>query len=279
MKTQETSKRPKVAFIGGGNMATALVVGLLAQGWPPEHLPVAEKDPRRRLYLTTELQTPVYAEAAQAADGAQVIVLAVKPQQLEDAIKDFRVASNCVVLSIVAGTRIAALRQAIGPHCVIVRAMPNTPALAGAGATGLYTENHDDSAARSLATTLLNAVGITYWVDRENDLDIVTALSGSGPAYFFFLAETLTRVAIDLGLAPDTAAGLAQQTLIGSGRLLEKTSERPEILRERITSKGGTTAAALASLESGGFHAVVETAIHRALKRAAELGGSTNFTS
>lgn len=279
MKTQETSKRPKVAFIGGGNMATALVVGLLARGWPPELLPIVEKDPGRRLYLTKELKTPVYAEATPAADGAQVIVLAVKPQQLDEAITGFRVTSSGIVLSIVAGTRIATLRRAVGPHCVIVRAMPNTPALAGAGATGLYTENHDDGTARSLATTLLNAVGTTYWVDRENDLDIVTALSGSGPAYFFFLTETLTRVAIDLGLAPDTAAGLAQQTLIGSGRLLEKTSEQPEILRERITSKGGTTAAALASLESGGFHAIVETALHQAVNRAAELGGSTNFTS
>lgn len=276
METPMTSKRPKVAFIGGGNMATALVEGLLAQGWAQELLPVVEKDARRRRYLATELGIPVYAETARALENTQVIVLAVKPQQLEDAIKDLRISPCVIVISVVAGTRVAALRRAIGPDCAIVRAMPNTPALAGAGATGLYTDNRGHDAVISIATTLLNAVGITYWVDRENDLDIVTALSGSGPAYFLFLTEVLTRVATDLGLPPDVAAGLAQKTLIGSGRLLEKTLEQPEILRERITSKGGTTEAALATLESCGFHAIVEAALRQAVNRAAELGDTAS---
>lgn len=276
METLMTRNGPKIAFIGGGNIATALISGLLARGWSPELLAVAEKDIRRRQSLVTELGIRVYAKAVDAAEGAQVLIIAVKPQQLEDAIRGLRILPGSVVLSVVAGIRIDTLRRAIGPDGIIVRAMPNTPALAGAGATGLYIDHRDHEAARSLATTLLNAVGTTYWVDKEDDLDIVTALSGSGPAYFLLLTETLTEVATALGLPRETAAGLAQQTLIGSGRLLESSSEQPEILRERITSKGGTTAAALRALESGGFHAIVETAVHQAVKRAAQLGSSAN---
>lgn len=279
METLTNSEQPKVAFLGGGNMAAALISGLLAQGWPAEHFRVADKDVGRRHFLAAELGVKVFSDVVHAAEEAEVLVIAVKPQQLEDAITKLRIAPGALVISVVAGTRIGTLRRALGSDCAIVRAMPNTPAIVGAGATGLYTENHDRDWARPLATTLLNAVGVTYWVDKEDDLDIVTALSGSGPAYFLFLTETLTQVAIDLGLPSEIAAGLARQTLIGSGRLLEGSSEQPEILRNRITSKGGTTAAALNALESGGFRAIVETALRQAAMRAAELGGLNDYVA
>lgn len=276
MEILTTGEQPKVVFLGGGNMATALIGGLLARGWSAERFWVADRDVGRRHFLATKLGVKVFSNVVQAAEDAEVLVIAVKPQQLEEAIMELRIAPSSLVISVVAGTRICSLRRALGSDCAIVRAMPNTPAIVGAGATGLYTENRSCDWARFLATTLLNAVGVTYWVDKEDDLDIVTALSGSGPAYFLFLTETLTQVAIDLGLPDEIAAGLARQTLIGSGRLLEGSTEQPEIIRKRITSEGGTTAAALNALESGGFRAIVEAALRQAVLRAAELGGSSD---
>lgn len=279
METSTTSEHPKVTFLGGGNMATALISGLLTQGWPAGHFRVADKDAERRHFLAAELGIKTFSDVGHATEEAEVLVIAVKPQQLEDAIRALHVAPSTLVISVVAGTRIGTLQRAFGSDCVIVRAMPNTASIVRAGATGLYTENHDRDWVQPLATTLLNAVGVTYWVDKEDDLDIVTALSGSGPAYFLFLTETITQVAIDLGLPSEIAAGLARQTLIGSGRLLEGSSEQPEVLRNRITSKGGTTAAALNALESGGFRAIVETALRQAAARAAELGGLNDYAA
>lgn len=266
--------RSKIAFIGGGNMAAALIGGLCAHGWPANKLRVAERDDERRRWLVDKFGVQGYSKVADAADNANAIILAVKPQQMADAVNDLIPPPDCTVLSIAAGTRMETIRLWLGPDCAIIRAMPNTPALAGAGATGLYAEAGTPASARALAELLVNSVGLSFWVDGEDQLDVVTALSGSGPAYFLLLVEIMTQAATAMGLPPVIAKGLARQTLIGTARLLEQEPESPGALRERITSKGGTTAAAVRILEKGGFHTIVESAMLEAAKRSRELGSA-----
>lgn len=270
-----SSEHPAVAFIGGGNMAAALIGGLLAHGWPTRQLRVAERDADRRDWLTRELGVNVHADAAMAIDGAAATVLAVKPQQMAVAVDRLRFAAGSLVLSIAAGIRLDSLRNWLGTDLVLVRSMPNTPALAGAGATALYAPPQTPQTARQLAQRLVDSVGISCWVEREEQLDAVTALSGSGPAYFLLLTEAMAAAGEALGLARDTATALARQTLIGSGRLLEADSADVATLRARVTSRGGTTEAALASLEKAGLRTIIGKALSAAAQRSQELGRTT----
>lgn len=264
--------RHRVAFVGGGNMGAALIRGLRDKGWSPDRLRVLETREERRRWLTAELGVEASDRPAVVLEAADAVVLAVKPQQLPSVAPGLPVPAGALVVSIAAGIRTGNLRRWLGPHPWIVRCMPNTPALVGAGAAALYTEHRTPAAARSLAEALLGAVGTCCWVEQEAQLDVVTALSGSGPAYFFALAEAMQKAATALGLPAATAAALARQTLVGAGQLVAAEATPIDVLRERVTSKGGTTAAALQALADAGFGLHVAAAVGAAAERSAELG-------
>ncbi|HEX4872909.1 MAG TPA: pyrroline-5-carboxylate reductase [Nevskiaceae bacterium] len=261
-----------LAFIGGGNMAASLIGGWCRQGAGAGPVRVAEPLPERRAWLARELGVAVFADNAEAVQGATAVVLAIKPQQMEPALAGLRLAPQTLVLSIAAGVGLARLRHALGAQVALVRSMPNTPALVGAGISGLYAEPGLSAAHRDLAERILGSAGPTVWLGQEAELDAVTALSGSGPAYFFLVTECLTEAGIALGLSAATARALARQTLIGSGRLVESQDTEVAELRRQVTSKGGTTEAALGVLESAGLRTIFERALHAAAARSQALG-------
>lgn len=260
-----------IAFIGGGNMAASLIGGLIAAGHPAAGLRVAELDAQRRDWLAREFGCFVTASAAEAVAGAAAIVLAVKPQHMHEAAKGLQLATGTVVVSIAAGIKLASLRRWLGEDVHYVRCMPNTPALLRAGITGLYTPATTPTAARKLAEGILSAAGECVWLDAEDQMDAVTALSGSGPAYYFLLTEVLRDAGVALGLSPDTAARLARQTFIGSARMADGSTD-VATLRARVTSRGGTTEAAVKHLETAGLHQIFTDALAAAARRGAELG-------
>lgn len=264
----------KVAFIGGGNMGAALIRGLLARGLPPAHVAVGEALPGRRDWLEKEFGIRATADNREAARGADVIVLAVKPQDMRATVEGLTgelQSRRPLVLSIAAGIRVADLESWCGPGVPVARAMPNRPALNGAGATAIYAGPGLDEPRRRLAEGILGASGTTVWVRDEHALDVVTALSGSGPAYFFLLAELMADAAIGLGLEPDSARELAIQTLYGSGKMARESDGDLQRLRAEVTSKGGTTEAAVRSFEGADLRGIVAAALRAATDRAGEL--------
>jgi pyrroline-5-carboxylate reductase len=266
------SSGARISFIGGGNMARALIGGLLRQGTAPQQLRVGEPQTAARAALEREFAVAASADNATAIDGADVVVLAVKPQLVTQVLGNLRPhwrSSAPLLLSIVAGVRIADLAL-LCPPLPIVRAMPNRPALVGAGVTALYGGIDVSAALRPLAERVAAAAGRFLWLRAESELDIATALSGSGPAYFFLLAEHLAQAGIALGLEPATATLLATETLHGSGVLAHGTPTLAE-QRAAVTSRGGTTQAALDYLEAGGFDALIGGALRAAATRSAEL--------
>ena len=261
-----------IAFIGGGQMAGALIGGLLKAGHPAARIAVVEPDAARASSLRDTLGVAVKS-AAEAVRGAQIVVLAVKPQVMKDAVRDLRLATGTTVLSIAAGVRLASLRQWLGAAPLLVRCMPNTPALLGAGITGLYAGT-PSPALRTQAESVLRAAGECVWVAREEQLDAVTALSGSGPAYYFWLTEALREAGVQLGLDAGTAATLARQTFIGAASMAKASADDLSRLRANVTSKGGTTEAAVNHLDSAGGRALFAAALAAARRRAQELGDS-----
>ncbi|HUS23584.1 MAG TPA: pyrroline-5-carboxylate reductase [Candidatus Binatia bacterium] len=260
-----------IAFVGGGQMGAALAGGLIAAGHAAARLRVAEPDAARAAALARQLGVDVRARAADVVAGAAAVVLAVKPQSMREALAGLRVAESAVVISIAAGVRTATLRELLGGHARIVRAMPNTPALLRAGITGLHAAPGLDAAARALAERVLGAVGATCWVPEEAQLDAVTALSGSGPAYYFLLTEVLRDAGVALGLDRATASALAEKTFTGAARMAGDGKDVAE-LRANVTSKGGTTEAAVAELERNGVRELFKNALQAAAHRSAELG-------
>ena len=266
------SKAGNVAFLGGGNMARALIQGLLRQGRTPAQIRVGEPVSEARLALQREFGVQVTADNHAAIAGAELVLLAVKPQLLRAVLESLRAAlqqSRPLLLSIAAGVRHADIER-VCPGVPLVRAMPNRAALVGAGISALYAPPDMPAALRTLAGDAMAAAGRCAWVQRESDLDIVTALSGSGPAYFFLLAEQMAAAARGLGLEPAAAELLARETLRGAGALLAG----PETLAEQrgaVTSRGGTTAAALAVMEERGFNALVAAAVTAATRRGEQL--------
>jgi len=262
----------QVAFLGGGNMARALIKGMLGQGMSAAHIRVGEPLQDARGALQDEFGVQATASNEQAVAGAALVVLAVKPQQLHALLAPLRAAlqnGQPLLLSIAAGVRLADLAR-VCPNVPLLRAMPNRAALVGAGITALYAEPSLAAGSREMAERVLAGCGRTVWVGRESELDIVTAMSGSGPAYFFLLAEQLANAGRALGLEAATAELLARETLRGAGALLAG----PETLawqREAVTSKGGTTAAALAVLEERGFGAQIAAAVSAAARRSEQL--------
>ncbi|MBV8500151.1 MAG: pyrroline-5-carboxylate reductase [Paucibacter sp.] len=263
---------PSIAFIGGGNMATAILRGLLRAGRAASDFLVIEPQPAARERLAGDFGVAAQAAADARLATARSVVWAVKPQSFREA------ASACaphvgkaLQISVMAGVRCASLAQATGAARV-VRAMPNTPALIGEGIAGLYANEAVDAAARAEAEALLAPTGRLLWVAREPDLDTVTALSGSGPAYFFYFVEALVKAGTEMGLPEAQARELALATCRGAAVQGLSSAEPLALLRERVTSKGGTTHAALTSMEADGVAEAIERAAHAAAQRARELG-------
>lgn len=245
----------KITFIGGGNMATALIGGMKKQGFSAAGIQVVEPFAEARERLTDSFGVRCAPAIDAAALHCDVLVLAVKPQQMKEAIAPAAgQLAGQLVISIAAGLRLADIGRWLGEHANLVRAMPNTPALIGAGITGLFADPSVDREGRDTAEKILRAVGRTLWVEDESLMDVVTAVSGSGPAYVFYFIEALQNAGTGLGLPDETARLLAIETFLGAARLAEASEETMGELRARVTSKGGTTAAALdvfASLRVG----------------------------
>jgi len=263
-----------IAFIGGGHMSTSLVGGLRARGVPAGHLCVADPMPAQLERLQFDFGVRVTTDNADAARDADIVVLAVKPQQMAEAARSIAgelAARRRVVVSVAAGIRLADLARWLGTGVPVVRSMPNRPALIGAGITAACAGpgvGHEDRAA---VEGVLSAVGALVWLDDESLLDAVTAISGSGPAYFFLLIEALEDAGAALGLPRATARQLAIHTALGAGRMAAEGADAPATLREQVTSKGGTTAAALAVLEHAGLRGIFAEAVGAAARRSAEL--------
>jgi pyrroline-5-carboxylate reductase len=264
----------QLAFLGGGNMGRALIGGLLRRGLRPEHISVGESFAAARDSLAADFGIQATDDNAAAVESASVVVVAVKPQiagSVLVALKPLLQRTRPLVISIAAGIRIAALESWCGAGVPVVRAMPNRPALVGAGATGLYAPASVSSAQRDTAEKVMQSAGEVVWVGSEDLLDVVTALSGSGPAYFFLLAELLTQGATDLGLDPAAARRLAIATLHGAGQLAQAGDGDLVKMRAEVTSKGGTTEAAVKSLEAADLRGIVARALEAATRRSHEL--------
>lgn len=267
---------PRIAFIGGGNMASAILGGLLRAGRPPESLLVLEPSAAQRERLAGELGLQACADAAALSaaglDQAALVVWAVKPQLFAEAAAPLAgQLGQALQLSVMAGIPSEALRRASGSERV-VRAMPNTPALIGQGMTGLYAREAVSAADRQLVEQVLAPTGAWLWLAQESQIDAVTALSGSGPAYFFFVVESMMQAAQALGLNAEQGRQLALATCAGAAALALQSEDSPTQLREKVTSKGGTTHAAISSLQADGVDAALRRAVLAAAQRARELG-------
>jgi pyrroline-5-carboxylate reductase len=262
-----------ITFIGGGNMACAIIGGLLARGWDRERLRAVEILPDARNKLEQSFQIKTYPTASAQALASDCVVLAIKPQQMREAATQLApLVRNALVITIAAGIRGSDLARWLGGHSRIVRVMPNTPALVLAGISGLYAMTGVSAADRESAAGIMGAVGETVWVEREDDIDAVTAVSGSGPAYVFYFIEALQQAARDVGMSTDTARRLALATFTGAAKLAAQSSEDAATLRARVTSKGGTTERALASMEADHIKAAISRAVQAAAERSRELG-------
>jgi pyrroline-5-carboxylate reductase len=264
----------RIAFIGGGHMTTSLVGGLRARGAAAADLCVSDPVAAQRERLEFDFGVRTTPANAEAVREAELVVLAVKPQDMAAAAQSIAVelaTRRRIVVSIAAGIRVANLLHWLGNEAPVVRTMPNRPALIGAGITAAYAGPGIGRADRAAVERVLSAAGPLVWLDDESQMDVVTAVSGSGPAYFFLLVEALEDAGVALGLSRDVARQLAAHTAFGAGRMVTESSDPPARLREQVTSKGGTTAAALAVLESAGLRDIFAEAIAAAARRSAEL--------
>lgn len=263
----------KICFLGGGNMAGALIGGLLAKGFAPGDLSVVELSAPARERLAAKFPVRIATAPDAGLQGADTLVLAVKPQDMKAALASIAGgARGKLVVSVAAGIRIAALSRWLGGHARIVRCMPNTPGLIGAGITGLFAADAVGQEDRKNAETILRAVGEVVWLPEERLLDPVTAVSASGPAYVFWFIEQLAAAAVKLGIAPEEALKLAKHTVLGAARLAMESSESPETLRKNVTSKGGTTEAALKVFEEEKLAERLIKGIEAASRRGEDMG-------
>jgi len=265
----------KIAFIGGGNMGTAILSALIDKGVAkPADITVSDKVEERLAYLENKYGVSVTTDNTSAIDGKEVILLSVKPQTVPEIIPDLKgkVRKGQLIVSIMAGIKISTLRDGMGCEAV-VRVMPNTPAQVFEGMSGWTATPEVSNEQKELARSILQAVGKEIYFDDEKYLDMVTAVSGSGPAYFFYFVEALTEAGMKTGFSHDVAYELVLQTLIGAGKLMRESGTDPAELRKMVTSKGGTTAAALDVLEQGKFKELVVKALMAAYNRSKELGG------
>jgi pyrroline-5-carboxylate reductase len=268
-----------LAFIGGGNMARSLVGGLVSRGHDPRTIRVAEPVDALRDALARDFGVSVFADGADAVQGASTWVLGVKPQVLRgvcEALAPQAQRARPLIVSVAAGITTTQIERWLGGDLPIVRTMPNTPALLGAGVTGLYANARVVPEDRDGTRSLLSAAGATVWIDDEAQMDAVTAVSGSGPAYVFLLAEAMQQAGEAEGLSHDAARTLALQTILGAGRMLVEGNVDAAELRRRVTSPNGTTHAAISAFEAGGFRELVGRAVHAARVRGEELSDAND---
>ncbi len=264
-----------ITFIGGGNMARSLIGGMVANGISAAHITVSDPVPACLAQLSSDFGINTCTDNATAIANADTLVVAVKPQVLKAVISPLAAqlsASRPLIISIAAGITEPLLNQWSGGGQAVVRCMPNTPALIQAGATALYANPQTSAAQRQIAERILSAVGLALWVEKESQLDAVTAVSGSGPAYFFAFIEAMQQAGQQLGLSAEQARQLTLQTALGAVRMAAESDETPGTLRERVTSKGGTTAAALQSFNDNNLSGIVQQALQAAHDRSVELG-------
>ena len=268
---------PNIAFVGAGNMAASLIGGLRAQGVAASAIRASEPGDEQRARLQQEHGIATFADNAEAIKGADLIVLAVKPQIMKAVCLDLapHLAPNQVIISIAAGISCASLENWLGERAV-VRCMPNTPALLRQGVSGLFANARVSAAQKAQAEQVLSAVGLALWLNEESQLDAVTAVSGSGPAYFFLLIEAMTAAGEKLGLPRETAARLSIHTALGAARMPSESDVDAAELRRRVTSPNGTTQAALDAFEAGGFRTLVASAVHAARVRGMELSADND---
>ena len=268
----DASTAQRLAFVGGGNMASAIIGGLIASGHPGDRIVVVEPYAPQAAIVREKFGVQVEAAGGAALEGAQIVVWAVKPQVFGEAAAPCApFVGGALHLSVMAGIRSDAIAKATGSER-IVRAMPNTPALIGEGIAGLFARAAVTADDRAAIEAVLAPTGETLWVAREGDLDAVTAISGSGPAYVFFFIEAMMQAAVDMGLAPEQGRRLALATFKGATSLARASDEAPETLRARVTSKGGTTYAAITAMEAAGVKPAIVQALRAAQQRAKELG-------
>ena len=261
-----------IAFIGGGNMASAIIGGLLKSGRSPGDILVLEPNADQRSRLQRELQVITLEAPGSVLQRAGIVVWAIKPQSFKEAAAaNVAHIGHALQFSVMAGIRSDDMAKALGTQR-IVRSMPNTPALIGQGIAGLFARDAVTADERKQVERLLAPTGRTLWVAAETDLDAVTALSGSGPAYVFYFVEAMMQAAEEMGLSAEQGKALALATFSGAAALAQASIDPPSLLRERVTSKGGTTYAALSSMEAGGVKAAIVKAVKAAQRRAAELG-------
>ncbi len=270
MDTQQT----KISFIGAGNMAASLIGGLIQDGFPASRIMISDPDPKQRERILANYPVHSTQDNSVGVEFADTVVFCVKPQvmkQVVTGIAQTAAQTRPLFLSIAAGIRIEAISRWLGGEPAVIRAMPNTPAMVQSGAAALYANAQASDEQKEIAESILRAVGLALWVDEESQLDTVTALSGSGPAYVFLLMEALQRAATRLGLPEQTASLLTVQTAFGAAKIALESNETPAQLRRRVTSPGGTTERALAVLTEAGIEELIERAVTAAEQRAREL--------
>ncbi len=264
----------RITFIGGGNMARSLIGGLIGNGHSADNINVADPDDSLRDALADEFGVATFADNLEAIAEADTVVMAVKPNILPKLCKQIgdRVAeTRPLLISIAAGIRMDQIARWLGTEPALVRCMPNTPALIGAGATGMVANSKVSEEQKKQAEMILESSGVAAWIPDEALIDTVTGISGSAPAYFFLMVEALEAAGVKHGLPRETARQLAAQTCMGAGRMMVESGESPEQLRKRVTSPGGTTQAALDSLNDDGLAAIAARAVDAARRRGAEL--------
>jgi len=264
----------RLGLIGGGNMARSLVGGLIKSGIAPESMIVSDPDDSIRRALAEDFSIQTCADNTDAARVADILVLAVKPQVMRCAVEDIAeslLQRQPLVVSIAAGIPIASIESWAGSPLALIRVMPNTPALTGNGASGMYANHRVSKSQRVQARKIMEAIGIAVWVDEESLIDTVTAVSGSGPAYFFYLMDAMVKAAQEGGLNPETSRQLTLQTALGAAKLALASNESPTELRRRVTSPGGTTQAAVEILDKNGCEEILIRAVHAARERSIEL--------
>jgi pyrroline-5-carboxylate reductase len=263
----------KIAFLGGGNMARSLISGLLKSGIKPGQIHASDPNETVRAALHADFGISTEKSNQDAVTNAEIIVFAVKPQNLKQVILELTGISNSAQLfiSIAAGIPEPAIRRWLGFEAAVVRCMPNTPALVESGATALFANTNVNLEQHDTAESIMRAVGLTVWLENEADMDAVTALSGSGPAYFFYVMEAMEQSAIKMGLNPETARLLCLQTALGAAKLAIEVKQDPAELRKKVTSPGGTTAAALKEFENGGMMELFSRGLFAAQQRAKTL--------
>ena len=267
-------KKCKIAFIGGGNMARSLIGGLISDGFSPQNIHVSDPEQLCLDALTANYAVHTYTSNIEAVKMCDIVILAVKPQQLQAVVRQLAPywQAGTLLISIAAGIHIDDMARWLEQEdAAIVRAMPNTPSLVQAGATALCANDYVSTQQHELSESILRAVGLTIWVDDEEKMDAVTALSGSGPAYFFLVMEAMEFAATEMGLDPESARLLCLQTAFGASKMALESDETTTTLRERVTSPGGTTERALHELEDGGIRSLFENALVAAALRSREL--------